>query len=88
MAGKVIVQSDAGEIRIEAEVVKGATCFRTYLKNSLYKKWNLDNEPEANCTPQGIASYYVVKLQRDIEKVLKDHEIELKVIAELVADMK
>jgi hypothetical protein len=87
MAGKVIVQSDAGEVRIEAEVVDGKTRFRTYLKNSLYKKWNLDNEPEANCTPQGVASYYVTKLQNEIESVLKAHQIEVKVTAELVADM-
>lgn len=86
--GKVIAQSDAGEVRIEAISDGETTKFRTYIRNSLQPQWNLDGQPASKCSPLGVASYYVTSVQKHLKKVLTDKEIDHKVIDELVADMK
>lgn len=87
MSDKVIVQSGAGEVRIEATTDGATTTFRTYIRNDLQSQWNLYNEPATKCTPQGVAGYYVTRLQRHLKDALTRMGIDHKVIQELVADM-
>ena len=85
---KVVAQSDAGEVRIEAISDGETTKFRTYIRNDLQSQWNLDNQPASKCSPQGIASYYVTSVKRHLKEVLTQKGINHNVIHELVADMK
>ena len=87
MSDRVIAQSNAGEVRIEAEVVNGATQFRTYIKNTVQSQLSLNGQPEFRCSSQGIANYYVTTVQRQIKAILTQEDIGHDVIQELVKDM-
>ncbi len=63
---KVTVQSESGEVRIEAILNGDMVEFTTYILNSHHKEYDLGKQPRRTLSKSGCASYFAVRLQHNL----------------------
>ena len=63
---KVVVQSNAGEVRIEATLNGDQVEFRTYILNSRRKEYDLGKQPRPTLSKSGCSSYFTVRLKHNL----------------------